>query len=85
MDETVWIARVSTLAEGIPVAAQVAGMELVVLKCKGTIAVFQGVCPHQGTLLAGGSVDNGVLVCSGHGWRFDCDSGQKADDPSVCL
>src|SRR6266540_1107873 len=38
MDEMVWIARVSKLAEGIPIAAQVEGVELVVLKCKGNIA-----------------------------------------------
>ena len=85
MDETVWIARASKLAEGIPAAAQVEEVELVVLKCKGTIVVFQGVCPHHGALLSGGSVDNGMLVCSGHGWRFDCVSGQKANDFSVCL
>lgn len=85
MDETVWVAQVSQLAEGVPISAQVEGVELVVLKCNGAVAVFQGLCPHQGTFLAGGSVDHGLLVCSGHGWRFDCVSGKKADDPSVCL
>lgn len=83
-EEIVWVAHLTQLAEGVPVAAQV-DVELVVLKHNSTLAVFQGACPHEGTLLAGGVVDNRLLVCSGYGWRFDCASGQKADDPAVCL
>jgi nitrite reductase/ring-hydroxylating ferredoxin subunit len=85
MKETVWLAHVSKLVEEVPISAQAEGMELVIFKYNGSITVFQGVCPHEGTLLAVGVVDNGVLVCSGHGWRFDCLSGTKVEDSSVCL
>jgi cytochrome P450/nitrite reductase/ring-hydroxylating ferredoxin subunit len=85
METTVRIARLSDLAEGVPFAAQVEGVELVILKCEGNVAIFYGLCPHQGTLLAAGTVDQGVLVCSGHGWRFDCATGQKVDDRSISL
>ncbi len=85
MEETIWIAHTSKLIEGVPIFTQAEGLELVVLKYNGSITVFQGVCPHEGTLLATGTVDKGMLICSGHGWRFDCASGQKVEEPSVCL
>jgi cytochrome P450/nitrite reductase/ring-hydroxylating ferredoxin subunit len=79
METTVRVARLSELTEGVPVAAHVEGVELVVLKCAGQVAIFHGICPHQGTLLAGGTVDQGVLVCSGHGWRFHGATGQNVE------
>jgi cytochrome P450/nitrite reductase/ring-hydroxylating ferredoxin subunit len=79
------IARLSDLAECVPVGARVEGLELIVIKRGGDVSVFQGACPHQGTLLAAGTVDNGVLTCSGHGWRFNCETGQRVDDANICL
>jgi cytochrome P450 len=56
-----------------------------VIKRQGSVAVFQGRCPHEGVLLAEGQLQNGVLTCRGHGWRFDCATGIKVGDPRVCL
>jgi nitrite reductase/ring-hydroxylating ferredoxin subunit len=65
-------------------AARVAGVDLVVLD-DDEVRVFEGTCPHQGTLLAEGALEHSVLVCRGHGWRFDCRSGRALDQPNVCL
>ena len=66
-------------------AARLEGVELVMLRHGQGIAVFQGRCPHQGTLLAEGGLDQGVLTCRGHGWRFDSGTGESLNMPAVCL
>jgi cytochrome P450/nitrite reductase/ring-hydroxylating ferredoxin subunit len=71
-------------AEGL-VGVQVSGIDLVVVAIDGGVSVFEGRCPHQGTLLAEGSVNGNHLVCRGHGWQFDRSNGANVDDPGVCL
>jgi cytochrome P450/nitrite reductase/ring-hydroxylating ferredoxin subunit len=67
------------------IGAQVAGIELVAVACKGLINVFEGRCLHQGTLLSEGEVENGHLVCRAHGWQYSCASGAKVDDAQTSL
>lgn len=67
------------------VGVQVAGVELIAISCGGQINVYEGTCPHQGTLLSEGEIENGRLTCRGHGWQFHCGSGAKIDDPDTCL
>ncbi|HEU0204095.1 MAG TPA: cytochrome P450, partial [Burkholderiaceae bacterium] len=85
MSNRVPVARIAALPDDTPVAARIAGVDLTVVNHAGRITVCQGRCPHQGTLLAEGTIEKGALVCRGHGWRFDCASGAKIDDPRVCL
>ena len=85
MEKIIRIARLSELKETVPTSVQVHGVDLTVLKLNGAIIVMQGFCPHERTSLAEGSVDHGELICSGHGWRFDCLSGKKVDDPNIRL
>ena len=33
-------------------------------------------CPHDGGLLSNGYVENGLLVCSRHGWEFSVENGK---------
>ena len=78
------VAQKAELAEDSVTMAQVEGIELVVIRHADTIRIFEGRCPHQGTLLSEGSVKDGVLTCRGHGWRFECASGcplGRAGDP----
>ncbi len=79
------VARLSELAEGAPVAVTLDGTPLVAVRHGGQVSVFEGLCPHQGSLLADGQVVDGQLVCPGHGWRFDCATGQRAGDARTCL
>ena len=67
------------------IGVQVNGIELIALSCMGEINVFEGHCPHEGTLLSEGEIDHGHLVCRGHGWEFNCKSGVKIDDSQTCL
>jgi len=80
--------QITTLAEleqESLVGARVAGVELVAVGCGDNISVFEGHCLHQGTLLSEGHLEDGHLVCRGHGWQYDCASGVKVEDEGVCL
>ncbi len=79
------IATVIELEQGSPVGGHVAGVELVAVAAGNTVSVLEGRCPHQGTLLSEGYVDDGRLVCRAHGWRFDCATGVRDDDAAACL
>lgn len=85
MDTMISVAQIKDCSQGQAVAAQLDGVELVVLNSNGAVTVFEGRCPHQGTLLAEGTLSNGTLVCRAHGWRFDCASGTRLDDPRIAL
>jgi cytochrome P450/nitrite reductase/ring-hydroxylating ferredoxin subunit len=67
------------------IGTRVAGVELVAVACGDKVNVFEGRCPHQGTLLSEGYVEDGRLVCRGHGWQYDCASGAKVGDENICL
>ena len=67
------------------IGAQVAGVELVAVLHEGNVSVFEGHCPHQGTLLSEGHVEDGRLICRGHGWQYNSLSGVKIDDERFCL
>lgn len=51
----------------------------------GGVKAFQGMCPHQELLLADGEWDpeTNVLLCHGHKWEFDMDSGASLN-PRGC-
>lgn len=85
MDAMVQIASLRDLPKDTPTEAAVGGMQLVVLRHDGAVRVFEGRCPHRGLALAEGRVENGSLVCAGHGWRFDCATGRATNRSGVRL
>jgi len=51
------------------------GMAVLLVNPDGRIRAFQGVCPHQATLLADADFDGEIITCPGHLWEFDACSG----------
>jgi cytochrome P450 len=54
----------------------------------GEVRLYEGRCPHQGTLLGEGSLEGNELVCRAHGWRFALDTGMRVfptENAAVCL
>ena len=41
------------------------------------------MCPHMGASLAGGFVENGIVTCPWHYWRFRLSDGAWADNPRI--
>lgn len=67
-----------------PFALSGAGAELVAIRTPSGLKAYQGLCPHQGTLLGEGELDGDALVCRGHRWRFDVETGERLGGPQ-CL
>ena len=40
-------------------------------------------CPHMGASLGGGYVENGIVTCPWHAWRFRLNDGAWADNPRI--
>jgi phenylpropionate dioxygenase-like ring-hydroxylating dioxygenase large terminal subunit len=67
-----------------PVQVGAAGHAYVVVRLRpgGEVAAFPARCPHRLAPLAAGSVVDGRLQCTYHGWRFDAE-GRCVDIPSL--
>ena len=47
---------------------------------------FQAIddaCPHMGASLAGGHLEDGIVTCPWHAWRFRLSDGAWADNPRI--
>lgn len=71
------VARREDVVGAGPHHVTAAGVDLVLLRVDGELRAFDGLCPHQGALLGEGELDDGVLVCRNHGWRFDARTGER--------
>lgn len=55
-----------------PLAMRVAGERVVFFRdASGNACALIDQCPHRGVALSLGRVENGVIECPFHGWRFD--------------
>jgi nitrite reductase (NADH) small subunit len=51
----------------------------------GSVAAVQSRCPHASGPLAEGMVGGGMVICPLHSYRFDLNTGECLNDPTVCL
>ncbi|HSO35838.1 MAG TPA: cytochrome P450 [Labilithrix sp.] len=70
-------ARLADLEGDGPHALSAAGQDLVAVRVRGALKVFDGRCPHQGALLGEGELEGHTLVCRNHRWKFDRETGQR--------
>jgi nitrite reductase (NADH) small subunit len=77
------VCRVGELAEGEATTIVVQRRLIAVFRCQGEYHAIDDVCPHMGASLAGGNVENGVVTCPWHAWRFRLGDGAWADNPRI--
>ena len=51
-------------------------VEIVVVNLDGALHAFANRCPHQGGPLSKGRLEDGVMICPWHLWRFDAVTGR---------
>jgi len=56
-----------------PLAARLLDVELVLYRAAGTAVVARDLCPHRGTQLSLGWVEDGAITCPYHGFRYAAD------------
>jgi nitrite reductase/ring-hydroxylating ferredoxin subunit/Fe-S cluster biogenesis protein NfuA len=57
----------------------------IVTNVGNSLAVFRNACVHQGLTLDGGMLDDGVLVCPWHGFKFEATTGECISAPGAQL
>jgi nitrite reductase/ring-hydroxylating ferredoxin subunit len=67
--------------EGKPIA--VCGRVIALFFVNGEYHAIDDMCPHMGASLAGGYVEDGVVTCPWHAWRFQITDGTWADNRRI--
>jgi nitrite reductase (NADH) small subunit/3-phenylpropionate/trans-cinnamate dioxygenase ferredoxin subunit len=77
------VCRVGDVAEGEGKTV-VIGKKLIALFCVGgKHYAIDDTCPHMGASLAAGYVENFIVTCPWHAWRFRVIDGTWADNPRI--
>ncbi len=83
MADFVTVCKVQDVAEGEGKTVQANGKLVALFRVGGEIHAIDDVCPHMGASLSGGHVENGVVTCPWHAWRFRLADGAWADNPRL--
>lgn len=83
MSEFVTVAKVGEIAEGASRVAAVGERLVAVFLSGGVYYAIDDLCPHMGASLADGALQDGVVTCPWHAWRFDIRDGRWCDNPRI--
>ena len=77
------VCKVGEVAEGEGKTV-VVGKKLIALFCThGEYQAIDDCCPHMGASLSGGYIEDGIVTCPWHAWRFRLADGVWADNPRI--
>jgi len=77
------IGRVGELAEGASKVVVVERQAIALFCYQGRFFAIDDVCPHMGASLAAGYLEDDVVSCPLHYWRFRITDGTWADNPRI--
>ena len=62
---------------------EVGDKEIALFNYKGDYYAIDNICPHRGAPLGEGRIEEGILICPNHEWRFELKSGWCPQDPEL--
>jgi nitrite reductase (NADH) small subunit len=77
------VCRVSEVPEDEGKTVSVNNKLIAVFRQNGQFFAIDDTCPHMGASLSGGYVENGIVTCPWHAWRFRLNDGAWADNPRL--
>ncbi len=77
------VCKVGDVPEGEGTTVQVGKKLIAVFRQNGQFYAIDDVCPHMGASLSGGYLENGIVTCPWHAWRFRITDGTWADNPRI--
>jgi nitrite reductase/ring-hydroxylating ferredoxin subunit len=84
MAEFVTVAKVGAIPEGCGVAFPVEDRLVAVFNVGGgEYRAINDLCPHMGASLADGELEESVVTCPWHAWRFRVTDGTWCDNPKI--
>jgi nitrite reductase (NADH) small subunit/3-phenylpropionate/trans-cinnamate dioxygenase ferredoxin subunit len=79
MSEFRTVCRIDEVTEGEGKTIELDNKLIAVFLHQGQYYAIDDVCPHMGASLSGGYVEDGIVTCPWHAWRFRLDDGAWAD------
>lgn len=73
------VAELSELARRRRTAVQVGDQEIALFLVGDKVYALADICIHKQRNLSKGTIFNGKLVCPGHQWTFDLETGYECD------
>jgi nitrite reductase (NADH) small subunit/3-phenylpropionate/trans-cinnamate dioxygenase ferredoxin subunit len=77
------VCRTEEVPEGEGKTVVVGHKLIAVFRHGGKFFAIDDTCPHMGSSLSGGWVDQGIVTCPWHAWRFRLADGAWADNPRI--
>ena len=84
MSEFVKVGQVQQFRKGRGRAVDVGGVKVAVFWTGERFLAVGDKCAHMGASLADGTIEDGKVVCSWHGWAYDVETGQSTARPWAC-
>ena len=83
VSEYTTVAKVESIAEGRGQSFHVKDRLVAVFRTHEGYFAIDDLCPHMGASLAEGDVEEGVVSCPWHAWRFCVKEGTWCDNPRI--
>lgn len=80
-DRWLTVARLADLREGQGRAIEVKGRLIALFRLADRVYAIDDCCPHMGAPLSDGRVEEDIVHCGWHGWRFRVTDGVWVDSP----
>ena len=76
-----WVAVATTkdLARRRKLRVEVDGTAIALFQAEGKVYAFADLCVHQDRSLSKGTLLHGKVICPGHQWQFELETGYEAD------
>ena len=82
MQEWIDIGAADTVAEARPLALEVDGIAVVVVRCGTGLYAVEDRCTHDGESFAGAEVEDCQIICPRHGSHFCLRTGEALTPPA---
>ena len=59
--------------------------EIALFNYKGKYYAIANKCPHRGSPLGEGRIEEGIVICPNHEWRFKLENGANMQNPELFI
>ncbi len=77
------VCTVDEVKEGDGKTVSLGNKLIALFRVEGKFFAIDDVCPHMGASLSGGYLENNIVTCPWHAWRFRITDGTWADNPRI--
>jgi toluene monooxygenase system ferredoxin subunit len=79
------VAAIDDLWDGEMLACLAGAQRVLLVRFEGSVRAYEDRCCHLGVPLSKGELEDGVLTCSAHRWRYDARTGHGINPASAAL